>query len=301
MAWVGAAASAIGSLAGMGKSNAPEAPKWARQNMEILGTGAQQELADLNPKTQQFGQMLADQALGKAPSLAELQLKAAQDRNLSQQLAAAKANRAVNPALAARSIQAGANQAALVNAQQAAMARIQEQRQAQDAYNNYVQNLKANSIGAAGQASTSAQNDARIGLDNWNQQRAAATSAGQQLSGLFGAIASGSKKPTNDFSGGGGGKGPMPMNTGGIVPGKAPVEGDSVKNDNVLITASPGEAIIPRTIMDKGEKAAVEFLKKAKQVHEKQSQSSGYAAVLAARAEMEKAVEEINRKHKGGK
>ena len=35
--------------------------------------------------------------------------------------------------------------------------------------------------------------------------------------------------------------------SGGMIPGKARVPGDSVKNDHVSIMASPGEAVIPRT------------------------------------------------------
>lgn len=37
------------------------------------------------------------------------------------------------------------------------------------------------------------------------------------------------------------------MESGGMVPGKAPIPGDSLKNDKIHIMASPGEAVIPRT------------------------------------------------------
>ena len=37
------------------------------------------------------------------------------------------------------------------------------------------------------------------------------------------------------------------MEKGGMIPGKAPVPGNSLKNDKIHIMASPGEAVIPRT------------------------------------------------------
>ena len=37
---------------------------------------------------------------------------------------------------------------------------------------------------------------------------------------------------------------------GGTIPGKAPVKGDSVKNDIVPIMASPGEIVIPKSILE---------------------------------------------------
>lgn len=39
------------------------------------------------------------------------------------------------------------------------------------------------------------------------------------------------------------------MQQGGVVPGKAPVQGDSPKNDKVPAMLSPGEIVIPRTVL----------------------------------------------------
>lgn len=47
------------------------------------------------------------------------------------------------------------------------------------------------------------------------------------------------------------------------IPGKAKVKGDSPANDTVPKKLDAGGVVIPRTIMDKGEKAAVDFLKDA--------------------------------------
>ncbi len=70
-------------------------------------------------------------------------------------------------------------------------------------------------------------------------------SAFQGLSGI-GQMISGSGS-----SGGGGGMGSMAMlaaSKGGNVPGKAKVNGDSLKNDKVKAMLSPGEIVIPRSI-----------------------------------------------------
>lgn len=40
--------------------------------------------------------------------------------------------------------------------------------------------------------------------------------------------------------------------TGGVIPGKPVVAGDSVKNDIVQVNASPGEVIVPRTLAKRG-------------------------------------------------
>lgn len=82
--------------------------------------------------TQQLLGDLSQQAQGRGPSLAEAQLKQAQDRSLAQQLAAVQATRpGGNPALARRSVMQQAAQQAQQTAGQAAQARMQEQLQAQ--------------------------------------------------------------------------------------------------------------------------------------------------------------------------
>lgn len=45
----------------------------------------------------------------------------------------------------------------------------------------------------------------------------------------------------------------------GVIPGKASVEGDSIKNDKVPIMASPGELFVPRTVVQKGPDAIRKF------------------------------------------
>lgn len=98
----------------------------------------------------EFGQQLADRATGKAPSLAEAQMKAAQDRSLAQQLAVSKSNRGVNPALAFRqNQQMGAAQNQNI-AQAAGVARLQEQAGGQQAYQNYLNSIQNSRSAALG-------------------------------------------------------------------------------------------------------------------------------------------------------
>lgn len=94
------------------------------QNLSLLGHQAQ----GFNPLIQQ----LADQSMGIGPSLVQGQLQQGTNRNLSQALGFAAANRGVNPALAARmggQNLAQINQQAAFDASQAKMAEQMAARQ----------------------------------------------------------------------------------------------------------------------------------------------------------------------------
>ncbi len=68
-----------------------------------------------------------------------------------------------------------------------------------------------------------------------------ASRAGQHLKGLY--AQGGEVAPAPSVS-----VGPK-LKAGGPVPGKAKVKGDSLKNDTVAAQLSPGEAVIPRSVM----------------------------------------------------
>lgn len=104
-----------------------------------------------------FGQSLADRAAGKAPSLAEAQMKMTQDRNLAQQLAATKANRAVNPALAFRQNQQMGAQTNQQVAQASTAAKLQEDAQNQMMFGNYLNQQQQNTNQALGTGQKSAE------------------------------------------------------------------------------------------------------------------------------------------------
>lgn len=143
----------------------------------------QQQLNQLQPQQVDFAKQLADQALGKGPSLADASLRAAQDRNLSQQLAMAKTLRAPNAGLASRNLMnMGAQQAQATN-QAAAQAKLAEQQQQQAAFANYLQGQQAynaNLLSGAGQTAGA--------MANADAQRAA--SSNQFLGNLIGTGAS---------------------------------------------------------------------------------------------------------------
>lgn len=78
-----------------------------------------------------IAQNLAQTASGQGPSLAQAQLKSAQDRNLAQLMAAQSAARNVSGGAAARNLALASTQGNRQVAQDAASAKILEQRQAQ--------------------------------------------------------------------------------------------------------------------------------------------------------------------------
>jgi hypothetical protein len=300
---------------------------------------AQAQLNALAPQRSQFGQALANQALGKAPSIADAQLKMAMDRNLSQQISAAKANRAVNPALAARNNVQQANQMAQQTAQQAAVNRLAEQQANQQAFGQYLaqqQNTGAGYLGGAGTTQSGVMNTQFAnqqrginmfkGLAEAGMQGASMMKSDKDLKTLVkkynkGGMVKKSKVPaycgpekmadgglvsaSNSIANVVGGAGvpddfadkegmqqsgqdwgkflsslktsPTPMdatgvggielggpmmvaNKGGTVPGKAQVPGDSEKNDIVPALLSPGEIVVPRTVVNKGSKAVAKFV-----------------------------------------
>jgi hypothetical protein len=62
----------------------------------------------------------------------------------------------------------------------------------------------------------------------------------------------------------------MNMQSGGHVPGQAQVAGDSPKNDTVPAVLSPGEIVIPRTVVKQGPDAAARFVAAVLAKHGKQ-------------------------------
>lgn len=317
-------------------------------NQQVQGAqDAQAQLTGLKDQRSEFGQALANQALGKAPSITEAQLKQAMDRNLSQQIAAAKANRAVNPALQARMVNQQAGQAAQATAQQAAINRLAEQQANQQQFANYLgqqQQAGAQYLSGAGQSQSGVMNtqfaNQQRGINMFQGAAQAGMSAAammsdrnlktlikkynkggvvkpkkmadggkvsasnsienivggagvpdafadkdsmQKMGGNLGSILSKlgapdatmmAGGPMDALGGAGGAEGLMaaaPMmvaNKGAVVPGQAKVNGDSEKNDTVPALLSPGEVVVPRTVVAKGSKAVAKFVAQA--IKEKQ-------------------------------
>lgn len=99
-----------------------EAAKEQQRLLERTRKAAEQTAVTRAEALAQMGRA----ATGGGPSLAEAQLKSAQDRNLAQMLATTKASRGANPALAQRALMQAQSGAGRELAQQAAAARLQE-------------------------------------------------------------------------------------------------------------------------------------------------------------------------------
>ncbi len=72
----------------------------------------------------------------------------------------------------------------------------------------------------------------------------------------------------------------MTASHGAVVPGQAPVQGDSDRNDKVPAMLSPGEVVLPRSVTQSSDPVAkaAEFMK-----HLRSPKSQGYGGVIQAR------------------
>lgn len=182
--------------------------------------------------------------------------------------------------------QQGVGQAAAMQAQQqlAAQSQLQQQQASMAGLaGQQVSNLgQAQQMGMSGtqgeqgiiQQGVNAFNSANVGAAG-GQQQAASSNYGTNMGMLMGAAkgaagafmgAAGAGKAhggmIDSYSNGGSVAGPMSkfgqkmcsggvyMKAGGHVPGQAQVKGDSKKNDTVPAMLSPGEIVIPRSVVD---------------------------------------------------
>lgn len=127
-------------------------------------------------------------ATGQGPSLAEAQMKAAQDRNLAQQLAAAQAQRGGNAALTQRNMLNNQASAGRDLAQQAGIARLQERDSFLNAANTADQALRTDIAGKLNldlmpKQSLQSWESARVGAVN--QAQAANAAAQNQMTGAL--------------------------------------------------------------------------------------------------------------------
>lgn len=192
---------------------------------------------------------------GATPSITSMQTKANAEKSLAQQLAnQGRARRAMSPTQVA----AQAQQQAIAQQQAAGQAGLQEQNQntgllgqnlAQTRGLDITQENFSRQMAQQQLAQEQAVRESQRGL---NQQDASLTirqiQAEQALQNQA-AAAPGRKKFLGLF------------NEGGKIPGKAKVKGDDIKNDTVPALLSPGEIVIPRTVVEKGNEAMMGFIK----------------------------------------
>lgn len=140
------------------------------------------------PRQRALINTLTQQAAGQGPSLANEQLKSAQNRNLAQQLAAAQAVRSPNAALTQRNLLRNQQTAGAQLAEQGGIARMQEQQSAQQQLAQQLQNQQATadsltqSYLAQGFGMAQAQQQALADLEKLRVQQA--TSMAQINSGI---------------------------------------------------------------------------------------------------------------------
>jgi hypothetical protein len=112
----------------------------ANQAQQTYGQNQKFLQENVDPQRKSLLTALAEQASGKAPSVAEAQLKSAFDTSLKNQLALARSQRGGNAGLAARNISNVAAQQQQNLAQQGAIAKLQERQQAQNALSSQIKN-----------------------------------------------------------------------------------------------------------------------------------------------------------------
>ena len=276
-----------------------------------------------------FGDQLYNQAAGKAPSFAEAQMRQSQDRNLAQQMAMAKANRSANAGLQSRNVQMNAAAGGQAVNQAAGMAKMLEQQQNQAQYSNYLgglQNSAQGMLGVNNQAQNQAfnanmQNDANL-RKGFGEALGMATSGGTSIVNMFktptpegGGMAS--TVPSSEaFTMGGG------MLSGGAGAGAASMAGPAMISDknektnikqgsskNFLDALTAYEYDYKNSKNGEGKHMSVmaQDLEKAGPVGKSMVQDvqgtkvvdygKGFGAILAAQADLNKRLAEIESKY----
>lgn len=253
------------------KADNPYLPQYLQQQIDQQNQiyGGQNTLA----------QALQQQMAGEGPNPAQTQFLGNTQSNIANAQGLIASQRGLNPALAARM---GANSAAYNN-EQAAMgsALLQQQQQlgaTQNLQNLYNQMANAN-LGYQQNYRGAEQGQQQInsGVAGQNTQV-----RGQMAGAVLSGISQGAAAGASGGKSGGGTATPAPTAAahGGVIQGKAPVPGDSPKNDIVDAKLSPGEIVVPRSKANDPEKAKA-FIEHLFEMEGKKE--VGYGDVLKAR------------------
>lgn len=253
---------------------------WSQDQSANLARGAagrnQQTITDILPQQRQFGQQLAQNATSGAAPVTSAMLNQATDRQLSQQYGAMQANRSVNPALAQRQFAQSAAQQHQATAQAAGVQGLQENQMNQQAFQNYLNSAygaEQGAIGGSAQASNALAQSQQA-----NQARSDTLNMGLIKAAGSAMMPTAGAAPTGAWTGGqilAQPHGPSSilgqwfhgnqesMKSGGVVPGQAQLSGDHPQNDTVPTMLSPGEVVIPKSIMEgkKPAEAAARFVR----------------------------------------
>lgn len=222
-----------------------------------------------------FLQRLNAQAMGQGPSVAQGLMSQGLQQAQSAAASQAAGSRGVNAGLAAR--MAMQSQAGLANdaVARAGIMRNQEMMQANEAYGGMLAQLAQRRMmeEQARMGGAQAFQNFKEQRDQMAQQRESNMISGLAQAGMqAGMMYMGMPpKPTNLNVGQASDmtknmrtpqSNMMLASEGGIVPGQAKTKGDSEKNDTVPALLSPGEIVVPRSIVKKGPSAIKSFAQK---------------------------------------
>lgn len=245
------------------------------QDTGMAGGRVEGSLSALEEARKQQGglaQALQAQYAGTGPSAAQGLLQRGSEEAIKRSAGALASQRGINPALAQRLASQQASEQTQQAAQSGAILKAQESQQALSGLQNVYGTMGQQAVqqyGIGQQALTSAEEQ--------NQKM-----RGQVVGGLMqGAGAVMAKK--------------FGMAEGGVVPGKAEVEGDSYANDKVPAMLSPGEVVIPRSKADDPEKAK-EFIDSIMTEEAgEDSKEVTYADVLAMQKQLAEMIKKLGK------
>lgn len=222
-------------------------------------------------------QQLQAQTTGQAPSLATAQLKAAQDRNLSQLMAAASAQRGGNPALMQRQLAQQQGQQGRQLAQDSGVARLQEQQAAQQLLGQVGQSQQGQDLAqimqpgqlySQGEKYRYDADKARVDAVKQQQNNILGNVVGTVGRGVAAFYTGGASEATGAGQAIQGGlSGAVNKAEGGMVEGPEVVPGDSQANDVVEARLSAGEMVIPKTVVEQGPSAVKGFAEAVMRQH----------------------------------
>ena len=283
--------SLIPSAAASATNNSFQATPAALANTDYSGAiGSSQQGFGANQAQQSaFINQLQGQVNGQGgPSPADLMLQQQTQRNAQASASAIASQRGLNPALAARMTldqQAQGNQQA---AGQGALMKSQEQLQAESMLGGALGQQGQQQLGMFGAASgaQNAQNATTVQNVLGAQQINAGVAEGnaKNAAGIWGGTLNAAGGVLAHLSG------------GGQVPGRAPVAGNSRKNDTVAAMLSPGEVVLPRTVSHDPEKARafVEAIRR-----KSSGERKGYGKVLEHTQKARAALDALEKHVKG--
>lgn len=233
---------------------------------------------------QQLAQALQQQMQGGGPNLGQTQLQATTDRSMQQAAALGASQRGLSPGSAQRQIleqQSGINQGA---ANQSAQLQQQQQLAAQQQLGNVLNQQGQLGLGQVGQLGNLQQAQNALNLQqslgtqglNLQAQQGNQGAAQQGIQTGLGALSGLGQALFNQ-----GGE-VQDFTDGGNVPGQAEVAGDHPDNDTVHAMLSPGEVVVPRSLVGQAgmdPKKVSDFVA----AFSGQPKASGYGRVLQAK------------------